>query len=159
MDTTKELTAEKLRSLLDYSPETGIFTWRVRRRGTRGIGCSAGRVDDEGYNIICINYVNYRAHRLAWLYVYGTWPVAQIDHRNRIRSDNRIDNIRDTTPTGNAYNRGPARKSQTGRVGVGFHKGRIRAYVGPKHLGYFETVAEASAVRDLYVLENNLMGE
>lgn len=74
-----ELTAEVLRSKLDYSPETGVFTWRVRA-GKAWPGRVAGSPDSWGHTQIRINTRKYAAHRLAWLYMTGNWPADMLDH-------------------------------------------------------------------------------
>lgn len=75
------LTQERMRELLDFDPETGVFTWKVDRQGGRGIkpGARAGSVKrtNEGkrYRYIRINGVDYLAKRLAWFWVNDSWPT------------------------------------------------------------------------------------
>jgi len=97
------LTADRLRALLDYDQHTGLFRWRLSR-GRCARGSEAGRYA-QGYVRIRVDGVEYAAHRLAWLHVHGHWPIGQIDHANRVRSDNRIANLRIATPSQNMQNR------------------------------------------------------
>ena len=89
----------------------------------------------------------YKAHRLAWLYVYGIWPKLYIDHINGIRDDNRICNLRDVSNRENAINRSYHRKGKL--AGASYHKqkGKWRATIRINgrytHLGLFETKEEA----------------
>jgi hypothetical protein len=86
-----ELTAERLRELLNYDPDTGVFTWRVRPVHSHRVGDIAGSVrTTRGYRLIGVAGRVYKAHRLAWLYMMGEWPKDQIDHINRDPSDNRF---------------------------------------------------------------------
>lgn len=71
------ISAERLRELLSYDLDTGVFIWRHRRRGIR-VGDVAGYKDRLGYINITIEYRRYFAHRLSWFYVYGYWPPAEI---------------------------------------------------------------------------------
>jgi len=145
---------EKLKTLLSYSPETGCFTWRVRRNASGGPvtpGDQAGHLRDNGYTIIGIDGKIYRAHRLAWLYHYGVEPPKLIDHINGNRSDNRICNLREVTVSQNAQNTyKPHRDSRTGKLGVTQSKetGSFLAHISvggrTRHLGSFKT-AEAAA--------------
>lgn len=146
------LTADRLRLVLNYDPGTGVFTWRERTgRGARNdrTGCVAGTPHKDGYLAITVDGRKYLAHRLAWFHVYGRWPADETDHRNRVRSDNRIDNLREGTRSFNQQNRTPAAT----HPGVDFHKGtgKWRARVGlngRSHLvGYFEDPEAASAAR------------
>lgn len=89
------LTAERLRELLDYDPETGYFRWR-RDVGARAWkGQLAGTMARDGYEYIGIDRRRYPAHRLAWLYVHGEWPRGLLRHLNWLRSDNRLENLRE----------------------------------------------------------------
>lgn len=99
-----DLTAERLRSLLDYNPETGLFTWRVRRSARANAGTIAGYQAPSGYVLISVDGFMHAAHRLAWLHFYGTWPTKQIDHHDEIKHNNRIRNLRDLTRAENAQN-------------------------------------------------------
>lgn len=127
------ITAEKLRSILSYSPETGEFRW-INRASRRVLaGDVAGKLDRAGYRKIGIEKKHYRAHRLAWLYVHGEWPPAEIDHVNGNRDDNRIENLREATRSQNLQNQRRARSnSSTGLLGVCFDpiRGNWRAVIG-----------------------------
>lgn len=112
------LTAERLRELLHYDPETGVFTWRVRR-GMAVAGSVAGNLNRNGYVNIFVDGRQYKAHRLAWLFVYGEFPSADIDHINGVRNDNRIFNLRDVTTSVNMMNQRRARSdNKLGLLGV-----------------------------------------
>lgn len=86
------LTQAKLKRLLDYNLETGLFLWKISKSGIKNI--KAGTLNSKGYIKIVINGKQYFAHRLAWMYVYGEFPNFQLDHINGIKSDNRISNLR-----------------------------------------------------------------
>ena len=124
-----DLTAARLRELLHYDQDTGVF---LRRRGT-----IAGTVRKNKYIEIRIDGFNWMAHRLAWLYVYGVPPNGQIDHINRVRADNRICNLRVATPKQNQENRSIQRNNKSGCPGVHFsnHSKKWRARI--KHHGVF----------------------
>lgn len=123
------LTAERVRELFNYDPETGVFTRRVGRRAGTKAGDIAGSVKPSGYRSIWIG-ANYMAHRLAWLYVHGTWPDGQVDHINQIKTDNRLANLRVVTHAQNMENRLPYRTNSTGLRGV------YRRKTQPDHLFY-----------------------
>ncbi len=148
-----ELTAEKLRSILNYESETGIFTWKVSNSNRVKVGAVAGSPNGHGY--LCIKVLNrlYRAHRLAWLYVRGEWPKDQLDHINRDRSDNRIDNLREATNKQNLQNRSKSSTNTSGHTGIYWDKraskwvAKIRHNQKLIHLGYFTDIEDAIAAR------------
>jgi hypothetical protein len=153
MDAPK-LTVERLRELLHYDPETGVFTWKVTLSRRAVAGKTAGAFASlKGYTPISVLNVKYLAHRLAWFYVYGVWPSEDVDHINRVRSDNRITNLRLASRTENSQNAGLKRNNTSGYKGVSLHKTtrRWRAHlmVGRKqiHLGLFDCIHEAVAAR------------
>lgn len=150
------LTAEKLRELLRYDPETGVFTWRVNRVCGKGrvrvfAGDVAGSEHCRGYRAISINGRPMLAHRLAWLYVTGAWPCAQVDHKNANRADNRWVNLRAATNAQNARNGTKRSTNKSGFKGVCWYpptkRWRATITVSAKQisLGYFEAPGEASA--------------
>ncbi len=98
------ITQEELKELLYYNPHTGRFFWRVSR-GRAGAGSEAGAKDNNGYIFVGINGRRRSAHRLAFLYVNGSFPPEHVDHINGVRSDNRWENLRPATRSENAKNR------------------------------------------------------
>jgi hypothetical protein len=144
------LTLERLREALDYDPGTGAFAWRIAKRGINK--CDPAGTVIKGYVQIGLDQVFYRAHRLAWLYVYGRWPQGDIDHINGVRGDNRIANLREATHSQNMANRGPQKNNKSGFKGVSQHTqtGKWIAFIKAKsgnskvrNLGSFDTPEEA----------------
>lgn len=142
---TVNLTAQRLRELVNYDPESGLMTRLVRSANIKS-GAAVGCVrSDNGYLVARIDGALYRVHRLVWLYVHGDWPSGVIDHINGDRRDNRIQNLRDTSQQTNVHNsRYQARKSATGLQGVykyGASKFRAQITVNRRfiHLGCFPT--------------------
>jgi hypothetical protein len=89
-----DLTAERLRELLNYNPDTGVFTWRVNRGSNKTAGNQAGHRTSGGYFCISIDGNEYHSHALAWLYVYGVLPkIREIVRLNSDLADNRIANL------------------------------------------------------------------
>ena len=89
------LTQDELKALVSYDPETGVFVRHVYPVNTKHrMGMQIGGADSYGYLRAKINRRIYKLHHLAWLYVYGEWPSSEIDHINRIKTDNRISNLR-----------------------------------------------------------------
>ena len=147
------ITQKRLKELLDYDPETGVFTWRVGRTGTAKNGSVAGSFDSDGYSQIKVDNRLYKSHRLAWLYVHGEFPLHQIDHINRVRTDNRIENLRPATNLENHQNQSKRRDNTSGVVGVYWHKrdrkwqASIRLNGRHIHIGCFDTIEKAAAAR------------
>ena len=140
-----------LRDDLAYDPETGVFTWRhgvVTGNGAFRLkpGQVAGTNTGDGlYRQFKWRGHLYRAHRLAWLYVHGEWPVGEIDHINRDGRDNRIANLRLATRAQNLGNTRRRTTNQSGFKGVTWsaHAKRWSAWIATggntRHLGYFDT--------------------
>lgn len=144
------LTAEHLRSILSYDPETGAFTWLISPRNNVAVGDTTGvTAAPNGYCFVEISGRRYRAHRLAWLYVYGEWPSNEIDHRNRVRHDNRWVNLRPATSKQNKENRSPDRRNKSGHRGISWHAGasKWQAHIAHKYLGVFADLDAAVTAR------------
>lgn len=148
------LTQKRLKELLHYNKETGIWRWRVGRSGTSGgRGSKAGSLQ-HGYLHIVINYKTFRSARLAFLYMEGYLPENNIDHINRIRDDDRWDNLRETSQTCNMRNIGMLKNNTSGAKGVHWCKtsnkwiSRIRnGGKSQKTIGRFDDFVEAAATR------------
>ena len=144
------ITAERLRELLYYGQETGVFRWRVPRQGV-SVGDVAGGPDFWGYWKIGIDGKKYAAHRLAWLYVHGAWPTTDIDHIDRRKSNNAIENLRVATDTQNLMNAKTRSDNRSGYKGVCFEAGRNKWRAGISidgryvNLGRFSTPEVAHA--------------
>lgn len=146
-----DLTAQRLREVLDYDPDTGVFTWKARLGGRRLAGQPAGIVNKAiGYAVIGLDGCRYYAHRLAWMFVHGRWPILHIDHINGDRADNRIANLRDVSAQTNMQNMRDAPGG--GRlIGASFDSKRglfqsgIRVNGKRVRLGRFKTADEAHA--------------
>lgn len=130
---------DRLRELLSYDPDTGLFVWRVNKRGHRKTGDIAGSLDKSGYWIIRLDQRNYPAHRLAWLYMTGEWPAHHIDHRDLDKANNRWANLRQATVSQNLANRRKYKNNQSGFKGVIWHARdkRWRADIRKNGKGYF----------------------
>ncbi len=118
------MTQEYLKSILHYEPTTGVFKWKKKRNGVLHPELIAGTIHIKGYNHIKINGKEHKSHRLAWLYMTGSFPVNQIDHKNRKRADNRFSNLREATNLQNQQNTGKRPNNTSGYPGVMWRKDR-----------------------------------
>ncbi|UGO55673.1 putative HNH endonuclease [Escherichia phage JLBYU43] len=156
------ITQERLKELFDYSPETGEFTRKVSR-GNQKAGSIVNRKDSNGYIIIGIDGKDYKAHRMAFLFMENTLPE-KVDHVNRIPFDNRWCNLRDATAQENSRNKTACSKS--GYLGVAWDKKnqkwevRVRDYLGnKKYFGRFNYLDLQSAVEIANKARLQLHGE
>jgi hypothetical protein len=143
----------ELRRVLDYNPESGVFRWKVRVAQRTAIGAVAGEKNAAGYLLIGVLGARIRAHRLAWIYSYGTHPAGDIDHIDGNRLNNALCNLRDVTRQMNLQNqRRPRSDGTTGYLGVSIdrRRGMFRAQIAlptgqQKFLGYHERPQDAHA--------------
>jgi hypothetical protein len=147
-----------LKAQLSYDQETGFFTWNegFGGMGGRHSGCKAGGVDpSNGYVVITVSGVRYKAHRLAWFYMTGEEPKGEIDHINGNKADNRFANLRDCKKSENGKNAGLSKRNKSGFRGVTKHTGREKWIASicingkNKHLGVFDSPEEAGKVAEL----------
>ena len=150
-----QLSADRLRALIQYNPETGVFTWRKGGKGIAGPGAVAGGVNHsqgQGYHLIGIDRVRHRAHRLAFLYMTGRIPD-EVDHINGDRTDNRWGNLRAATRSQNNANAQIRRDNNSGVKGVSWDgknkkwRATINSNGKQKWLGRF---ASRDAAADAY---------
>jgi hypothetical protein len=153
------ITPEMVREFIDYDPLTGVCLWRSREIthyrikiwNKRFAGKQAGSLSKKGYLKARICGHEYSVSRLAWAYVHNKFPPDEIDHKNGVRDDNRICNLREATGPQNAQNISSKgyKINLVGLLGVGAHgngyQARIRLNGDLIHLGTFATPEEAHA--------------
>lgn len=148
----QELTLERLREVLDYDPLTGALTWRIRLSPKCRMGEPAGQIGVGGYRKTRIDGTYHTSSHLAWFHFYGIPPMGLLDHENRDKSDDRIENLREATHSQNSQNIGCRANSSTGLKGASrfnsprnAKKFRSTITVDGKriHLGQFDTAQEA----------------
>jgi hypothetical protein len=143
-----QVTHERLLEVLAYDPISGDFTWRARKENAHS-GRAAGWLDPDGYRHIELDWVTYRAHRLAYFYMTKEWPPADVDHKNMVCDDNRWENLRAATRSQNKANGLARRDNPTGLRGVTKRKASFDARIMKDgkliHLGCFKTADAASA--------------
>jgi len=158
------ITQSELKELLEYNPDTGLFTW-IKSNGNRRLkaGDAAGTKMKVGYVRITIQGKNYLAHRLAYLYMTGNFPKNGIDHINHIKDDNRWSNLRDATNSQNNSNRVKQKNNTSGYKGVRWHKQHKKWRAEIKymnkciHIGCYTTPQEAAEAYKKKAIE--LFGE
>lgn len=142
----KSETLAKVAALVQYEPETGLFT-------RKSDGQKLGTDHIKGYIRIKIGSMDVLAHRLAWFIATGKEPEATIDHINRDKQDNRLCNLRQATHSQNQCNRGPQKNCASGVSGVAMNRQKTgwQAYIklnGKRvHLGTFKQVDDAIRAR------------
>jgi hypothetical protein len=143
------ITQERMKQLLHYNPNTGVFT-RIDSNRVDRLGKQPGSRNTKGHVQIRLDGVLYVAHRLAWLYMNGEFPVNQLDHIDGDKTNNKIVNLRDATNKQNQENVPLQVNNTSGYRGVSFDKRlkKFRAYVCHNRqqttLGFFAT-SEAAA--------------
>jgi hypothetical protein len=139
------ITQSELKELLDYNPETGIFTWKKRTSNRIKVGSIAGSFHMCGYVEIKVGGTRCLAHRLAWLYVYGYMPKL-IDHINRNKQDNKIKNLREADYSQNALNSKIRSDNSSGAKCVYFDKrnNSWEVKIKKEYIGKYKTLEEAT---------------
>lgn len=144
------ITLARLRQVLDYDPDTGIFRWRIRPGFRFKPGDVAGTLE-RGYRVIRIDNRGYRASNLAWLYCYGEWPSQNVSYRDGNPLNVRLDNLVEVSNTRLRFDRKSNKSNVSGIKGVTFDraKGRWLARIGVEgevyYLGSYETKEAAAA--------------
>ena len=140
------ITQERVKHLLHYNPEMGIWTWlNPPSPNARLKGRQAGHRRPDGYRVIRIGGAPYYSSRLACLYMTGRMPIEEMDHIDRNPSNDRWANLREANRSQNKYNR----VVFPGLRGVYRTGSRWWAQIGRSgYLGVFDTIEEAIAARD-----------
>ena len=149
------LKQKDLLRMFHYDPLSGIVMWKVRNTHSPiKVGDRAGHKHKDGYRYISIACTQYKEHRLIFLYMEGSFPVNEVDHKNRIRDDNCWGNLRHATCQENAHNRCTNRKevgvSPDRNSGSKKWRGQYKGWRSPRYLLRFT----ASYAR--YVYEQSL---
>lgn len=121
------ISIERLREALNYDPETGVFVWKEDRGPRWKADTKAGSIMQLGYIAISLDGARLLAHRMAWAYMTGEWPVSYIDHKDGNPSNNSFANLRPCTPAQNLWNTKLSKNNTTGVKGV-FYDKRTKAY-------------------------------
>jgi len=137
------MSVDVIKDLLSYDQQSGNLYWTDKQRIALR-GKVAGSIDAYGYLQLSVKRKRYKAHRVAWLLTYGSWPNGEIDHIDGDKLNNRITNLRDVSSQTNAWNRNLAQKNNsTGYRGVTKHRNKFMADIkvcGKKiYLGLFDT--------------------
>lgn len=149
------ITAEQLRSVLDYDPTTGVFRWSLKRRWRTDLSGQVAGHFNKKYITIFIFGRQMQAHRLAWLYHYGQHASSDVDHFDRNPHNNAISNLRLADRSQNCCNVGLRRSSRSGLKGVSWKAdagkwvAQIQFRKQAIHLGYFDSKSAAAAAYNL----------
>jgi len=136
-------TPKRLKELFEY--RDGELIWKVTKGSKAAKGRVAGGRGQNGYFYIRVDYVLYTRHRLIWAYHNG-WPedrTLEVDHVNREKGDDRIENLRLVTAGKNQEN--------NNAKGYCYDRNRDKYKAGIKvngktvNLGRFDTQEEARA--------------
>ena len=155
------ITQAKLKSQLSYNPSTGVFNWLKGKQG-RSTKKPAGSIHKSlGYSRIMLDGELYYAHRLAWLFVNGKMPKEEIDHINKQRHDNSINNLREVSNGENLRNQSMQKRNTSGVTGVRWESNRKKwlAQIGVNgstiKLGRFKQLSDAKKAREDAELKYN----
>lgn len=129
-----KITHEEIKNLFKYRAD-GVFVRRIdvgpfRRNGKAG-EVVVGALRPDGYRVLSINSESFLLHRAIFFWHKGYWPK-YIDHINRRKSDNRIENLRECEAFENSRNTGLSSRNKSGHAGVIYRPGPKRwvAFLG-----------------------------
>ncbi len=151
------ISRERLREVLFYNQSSGDFVWMLKTSRSTRVGYQAGCQTSAGYLVIRVDGVLYGAHQLAWLYVYGVWPVRGIDHEDTVEHHNWIGNLRLATPSENMRNQPVQVRNKTGHKNIVLEGKKYVVYVNlnrkTHYRGRFTKLEDAIAERDRALAE------
>lgn len=141
------MTLDDIKQIVAYDPKTGQFTRNWAGYG-RSIGDVVGNIAKDGYVYIPVKGTNFLAHRLAWLFIHGLWPVEDIDHMDRNKANNCAANLCAVSRGENLQNMIMPKHNTSGYIGASKRKdGRwLSQLVVDRqhiHLGVYDTPLEA----------------
>lgn len=152
------ITQEEIKEIVKYSQETGVFIWISSRSNKIKIGDTAGNIwinqhNRKKYHRLWLSGRLYLAHRVAWIYMTGSWPNDQIDHIDGNGLNNKWENLREVSGSENQQNTRMKRTNTTGICGVVWNKNAnkwqaaINIYNKAVYLGLFENIFDAACAR------------
>lgn len=137
-------------ALFHYDPTTGSLQWKVKRPGpsSPGVGVEVGSIVGGRYKSVQHRRKRYYLHRVIWEMVHGPIPDGLcIDHINGNGLDNRMANLRLTTPSINQRNRSINSNNRIGIAGVSMHRGRFSVWCANRYIGWTKNFFEACCMR------------
>jgi len=152
-------TMERVRELFNYDASTGKLIRKIHASNNAKAGSIVGWENADGYLNVRVDRVVYKVHQIVWLHVHGAWPAGVVDHINRNKTDNRIENLRDTTVQVNNINKGARKDSKTGVPNVTWRARDRRFYVACRrngkqnYGGSFASLEEAQTFATRFVAE------
>jgi len=144
---------ELVKKLFYYDAESGMLIWRNGNGRNVKPWQQAKASNRLGYFSVKIKDKTYPVHRIIWLYVYGSFPSQDIDHKNRIRNDNRLCNLRSVSRTDNCQNISTPNHNKSGHIGVSWIKSHkswtvyVKVNKKNKWLGYYKNLDDAVVAR------------
>jgi hypothetical protein len=139
------ITLARAQEAFECNAATGVLRWKIARPGRTEVGGVAGSLHKKGYWIVKLDGKFYRRSRIVWLLVRGELPRGLLDHKNRNRQDDAIENLREATNSQNQQNN--TRCGSTGLKGVSYRKGKYEARITldgeTRTLGRFDSADEA----------------
>lgn len=145
------ITLERLKEVVEYFPDNGQFIWKISTNKKIIIGSIAGGLDERGYVRIKIDGKKYRAHRLAFFYMTGRWPI-EVDHIDLNCSNNKWNNLRECTRSENCCNIPVKSTNLCGHKGISKNGNKFSVEVAVNgirnYIGLYNTIEDAIKARD-----------